>query len=57
MDLYLVALRIIHITSGVVWLGGAFFITLFVEPAIKAAGNEGGKFMERFVNGSSRRSH
>lgn len=49
MDLYLVALRIIHIASGVIWLGGAFFVTLFVEPATKAAGPEGGKFMERLT--------
>lgn len=49
MDIYMILLRVIHITSGVLWVGGAFFITLFVEPAAKAAGPEGGKLMERLT--------
>jgi uncharacterized membrane protein len=49
MNIILILLRIIHIASGVLWVGGAFFITLFVEPAVKAAGPEGGKMMERLT--------
>jgi uncharacterized membrane protein len=49
MDIAPLVLRIIHIVSGVVWVGGAFFITLFVEPAVKASGPDGGKFMDRLT--------
>jgi uncharacterized membrane protein len=49
MDIAPLALRVIHIVSGVVWVGGAFFITLFVEHAVKASGPDGGKFMDRLT--------
>jgi len=38
-------LRLLHITFGVFWAGSVFNLALFVAPAIKASGPEGGKFM------------
>lgn len=39
-------LRLVHIFSGVLWAGWAFSLSAFVEPASRAAGPEGGKFMQ-----------
>ena len=46
MDVYMVILRVIHILAGVLWAGWAFVMVGFIEPASKAAGPEGGKFMQ-----------
>jgi uncharacterized membrane protein len=34
----MIILRLIHILSGIFWVGTAFFFVLFFEPTIKAAG-------------------
>ncbi|MBA2314012.1 MAG: hypothetical protein H0V87_01385 [Chloroflexi bacterium] len=47
MDLVLIVLRLIHIVSGVLWVGGAFLVFRFVEPAIKDLGPQGEPFMSR----------
>lgn len=47
MDIVIIALRLIHILSGVFWAGTAFFFVSFLEPAVKATGPEGGKVMQR----------
>lgn len=44
-----IILRLIHIFSGTIWVGAAFFTALFLEPTVRAAGAEGGRFMERLV--------
>lgn len=44
-----IILRILHITSGTLWVGSAIFITLFLEPAVRSAGEMGGRFMDRLV--------
>lgn len=49
MEIARVLLRILHIVSGTLWVGAAIFITLFIEPAVRSAGAEGGRFMERLV--------
>ena len=49
MDIYVTVLRLIHIFSGIFWVGTAFFFVLFFEPTIKAAGAEGGKVMGRLT--------
>jgi hypothetical protein len=46
VEIYLVILRVIHILAGVLWAGWAFASAGFVEPAARAAGPEGGKFMQ-----------
>ena len=40
-------LRLLHITFGVFWAGSVLNFALFVAPAIKASGPEGGKFMQQ----------
>ena len=31
-------LRLVHIVFGVFWVGAAFFLAMFLEPSIRAAG-------------------
>ncbi len=47
MDLYLIALRLIHIFTGAFWAGAAIYLAVFILPAAKALGPEGGKFMQQ----------
>lgn len=42
----IMALRIIHIFSGVFWVGFAFFNMGFLQPTVKATGAEGQKTMQ-----------
>ena len=46
MDIEMIVLRLIHIVGGVLWAGWAFGLPLFVEPAARAAGPQGGPFMQ-----------
>ncbi len=46
MDLEMVAMRLIHIGLGVFWAGAIFFIVLFLEPSVRAAGPDGGRVMQ-----------
>jgi uncharacterized membrane protein len=45
----MIILRLIHILSGIFWVGTAFFFVLFFEPTIKAAGSAGGTVMGRLT--------
>jgi uncharacterized membrane protein len=45
----LIALRLIHIFSGVFWAGAVIYLAAFIMPAVKAAGPEGGKFMQKLA--------
>lgn len=47
MEYYLILLRLIHIPTGVFWAGVATYLAFFILPAVKAAGPEGGKFMQQ----------
>jgi len=49
MDLYVIALRVLHIFGGVFWAGTAFLSTGYIGPAVMAAGPEGGKFMQALL--------
>ena len=42
-------LRLVHILAGVFWVGSAVFLAAIVLPAARAAGAEGGHFMERLM--------
>jgi hypothetical protein len=44
---YLIFLRIIHIVCAIVWAGGVIYLALFIVPAVKALGPDGGKFMQQ----------
>jgi len=41
----LLILRVVHIVGGVFWAGSFFMLALFVEPATRKMGPDGGKFM------------
>ena len=49
MATYMIILRIVHILAGILWAGWAFGLVAFIEPASRAAGPEGGKFMQALV--------
>lgn len=49
MDIVMIVLRLIHISTAMFWAGTAFFIVSFLEPAIQAAGPEGAKVMQRLA--------
>ena len=46
MNLYMLALRLVHIGGAVFWTGAVFFIVLFLEPSVRAAGPDGAKVMQ-----------
>jgi hypothetical protein len=50
MDLTIVTvLRLVHILGGIFWVGTAMLFIGFIEPAVRAMGPEGGKFMQRLA--------
>jgi uncharacterized membrane protein len=54
-DAYLVTLRIVHIVTGVVWVGSLFVVVVFVQPTAATLGSSGAPFMSelrrrRFVD-------
>src|SRR3990172_9506529 len=44
----LLVLRVIHILGGVFWAGSSFLLTGFIEPTVRAAGDDGRRFMQHF---------
>jgi len=54
-DAYIVTLRIVHIVTGVIWVGSLFVVVVFVQPTAAALGPTGAPFMSelrrrRFVD-------
>ena len=49
MDWLQIALRIIHIGSGILWVGGATLFSLYIEPTLNAMGPDAGKFINELV--------
>jgi uncharacterized membrane protein len=49
MNFLMIAMRIIHIFSGVFWVGTSFFMISFVTPSVIATGAEGQKFMQQLA--------
>lgn len=52
MDVFVAVLRLLHIFGGVFWAGGTFMLAGYVEPTARAAGAEGGRFMQRLAGQS-----
>lgn len=48
-QVFQIALRIVHIESGVFWVGTAWFFFGWVEPTTKAIGAQAGPFMHHVV--------
>lgn len=54
-EAYVVALRIVHIATGVIWVGSLFVVVVFVQPSAAVLGAAGAPFMSelrrrRFVD-------
>jgi uncharacterized membrane protein len=45
IDEAIVVARLIHILGGIVWVGAMVFVTVFLIPAIRDTGPDGGKVM------------
>jgi hypothetical protein len=45
----LLILRIVHIVGGVFWAGSSFLMAWFIEPTVRASGDAGRSFMQRFA--------
>lgn len=50
MDVVAIGLRIVHIVSGVFWVGGAALFFFYLEPTINKLGPEAEKFVDEMVN-------
>jgi len=46
---YLLILRLLHIGCGISWAGTVIFVAFFLDPAVKAAGPDGVKFMQELA--------
>lgn len=53
MYIYLLILRVLHIVSGVFWAGTAFLMVLYIFPAVKRSGPDGGKILQA-ITGTNR---
>jgi uncharacterized membrane protein len=49
MNVLLIVLRLIHILSGVFWVGGALVNAFFLGPAVAATGEAGQKIMGHLI--------
>jgi uncharacterized membrane protein len=55
IDVFIVTMRIVHIVTGVIWVGSLFVVVVFVQPSAAALGAAGAPFMSelrrrRFVD-------
>lgn len=49
MNIYMIVLRLIHILSGVFWVGAAWMLAGFIQPTARAVGPDAAKFMQRLM--------
>lgn len=49
MDPFLVVLRVLHIGAGVLWVGAAWTLFLFVDPTLRALGPDTEKSFTQYV--------
>src|SRR3970282_148903 len=45
---WFLSLPVFHFLGGVFWAGSSFLLTGFIEPTVRAAGDDGRRFMQRF---------
>ena len=50
MNVLMIVLRVVHIFSGVFWVGASFFNLGFLQPTVRATGNEGLKVMQHLTS-------
>lgn len=53
MTILRIILRLLHIVSGIFWVGSALTLTFFVSPAAAAAKESGQKFMAQMLQNTS----
>ena len=46
---FLIVFRIVHILGGVLWVGSAFLVAMFIEPTVAAIGPAAGPFMTHMI--------
>jgi uncharacterized membrane protein len=49
MNILMIVLRILHIISGVFWVGAALMLTFFISPTVNATKEAGQGFMRHFM--------
>jgi uncharacterized membrane protein len=49
LGIYMLVFRILHIVSGIFWVGSAFFVTVFLEPTAAALGPDAGPVMSHVM--------
>jgi uncharacterized membrane protein len=49
MNVFMIVLRILHIISGVFWVGAALMLTFFISPTVSATKEAGQGFMRHFM--------
>jgi uncharacterized membrane protein len=49
MNYLMIGLRLVHILSGVFWVGGGFMSAFFLTPAVAATGEAGQKMMGHMI--------
>ena len=49
MDLLLIAFRLVHIISAIVWVGGTVLFFFYIEPTINKLGPDAEKFVDEFI--------
>jgi uncharacterized membrane protein len=49
MNVLVIALRLIHVVSGVFWVGSAVIFGFFISPSVAATADSGQKFMAHLV--------
>src|SRR5437867_12142632 len=50
VNVTMVVLRLIHILSGIFWVGTTFFLVGFLQPVVAQSGPEGGRFAQRLMS-------
>ncbi len=50
MNLLMITMRIIHIFSGIFWVGVSFFNIGFLQPSVQATGSEGQSVMQHLTS-------
>jgi uncharacterized membrane protein len=51
MNTLMIVLRVIHIFSGIFWVGTSLFFVFFFEPTLKSSGPAGGTVMGKLSSG------
>jgi len=49
MDSWLIAIRIVHVGSAMIWFGGAIVTSFFVAPTAQALGRSGAAFLDHLM--------